>query len=174
MELPFCDISLFKERKRVKVITRLLIYFNGNAMGTSSVRKQNFSGGGGSDSLNEGLNEKLENAAPVIDSVMRFFLPLLPNGSVKTPVYCAASELIRFAYAIQEQGLEKAAVSTGIRITKEYLIPQVANAAWNHVDSYLVKNNLQYPTNKYAEMAFKRTLIEVMNKGVDAIAERTE
>jgi len=146
-------------------------------MGTSSVRQRSgskkYGGAGGSDPLINHLNKKPENSAEIFDAVMRALLPFLPDGSVKTPIYCAASELIRFAYAIEDQGLERAMVSTGVRITKEYIIPQIANATWNQVEAHLVKNNLEFPMNKYAEMAFKRTFIEVMERGVDAIAEQS-
>jgi len=142
-------------------------------MGTSSVKQRSYYGeGGSSGDINTDMHEKLQNAATILDNVMRTFLPLLPNGSVKTPVYIGASELVRYAILIQEQGLENATVSMGVRVAKEYIIPHVANAAWDNVNSNLVKNNLPYPTNKYAEMAFKKTLVEVMNKGVDAIEER--
>jgi len=144
-----------------------------NLMGTSSVRQRSYySGGGSSGDLNTDLNDKLQNTASIVDNVLRTFLPLLPNGSVKTPVYCAASELIRYSYMINEQGVENATVSMGIRLAKEYIIPHLANAAWDHVNSNMVRDNLPYPTNKYAEKAFKSTMIEVMNKGVDAIGER--
>lgn len=144
-------------------------------MGTSSVRQRSYYGGGGSTgNLNENLNDKDQNSAEIVDNVIRTFLPFLPNGNVKTPVYCAASELIRYAYMIREEGLEKATVSMGVRVTKEYVIPHIANAAWDQVNSHLVRNNLTYPANRYAETAFKRTMIEIMNKGVDAIEEKYE
>ena len=141
-------------------------------MGTSSVRQRSYYGGGGSGGLNDKLTDKDQNSAEIVDEVIRTFLPFLPNGSVKTPVYCAASELIRYAYMIQEKGVEKATISMGARLAKEYIVPYVANAAWSQVNSHLVKNNLTYPANRYAEKAFKRTMVEIMNKGVDAIEER--
>lgn len=142
-------------------------------MGTSSVRQRSYySGGGSSGNLNNQLRDKDHNSVEIVDNVIRTFLPFLPNGNVKTPVYCAASELIRYAYMIQEKGVEKATVSMGVRLTKEYVIPYVANAAWDQVNNHLLENNLTYPANRYAEKAFKRTIIEIMNKGADAIEKR--
>jgi hypothetical protein len=142
-------------------------------MGTSSVRQRlYYSGGGSLGNLNTDLNDKLQNTASIVDNVMRTFLPYLPNGNVKTPVYCAASELVRYAYMINEKGFENATVSMGIRVTKEYIIPYTANATWDYTNSNLIRNNLPYPTNVYAEKAFKRTMIEIMNEGADAVGER--
>ena len=102
-----------------------------------------------------------------VDTAMRIVLPLLPDGSAKMPLYCAAYEAVYFAYQWKENGLEHAARESGRRIGKEYLVPTVVNRSWERIS----RHSPQTPLTGYAEKAYKRTMSQILNRGVDALAD---
>ncbi len=140
-------------------------------MGTSSVRrrprrrKRKGNGGGGQDSID--WVEHATDAAEKIDHAIKEVLPLLPNGSAKTPVYIGATETLYFAYKWREGGLEHAFRESGRRIGKEYLVPFAVDRSWGEVTKRMPSS----PLSRYAESAYKRTMTQILNKGVDALAD---
>lgn len=161
----------------------------GDFIGTSSVKRRprrrkrgrgrRPGGGGGSGDGDRGdSGESVDwvantaEAAEKVDRVLKEVLPLLPNGSAKTPIYIGATETLYFAYKWREGGLEHAIRESGRRIGKEYVVPFVVDRSWAEV----AKRMPASPLSRYAEGAYKRTMTQILEKGVDALADyrRTE
>ncbi len=140
-------------------------------IGTSSVkrtphRRGGTSGNGGVARDSEG-QQTLEDAAGKLDEAIKTVLPMLPDGAAKTPIYVGASETVYFLYQWRQGGLEHALRASGRRIAEEYLVPGIVNRSWTEIASRAPAT----PLSKYAESAYKKTMTEILDKGVDALAE---
>ncbi len=139
-------------------------------MGTSSVKRtphRRGSGDGEGGSGGSDAQEQLENAAAKLDDALKTALPLLPDGSAKTPIYVGASETVYFLYQWRQGGLENAVRMSGRRITEEYVVPAIVSRSWGAIAGRLPAS----PLSRYAERAYKKTMTQVLDKGVDALAE---
>lgn len=143
-------------------------------MGTSSVKRTPHrrgggggGGGGGDGDGGTGGQERLEDAAAKLDDAIKAALPLLPDGAAKTPVYIGASETVYFLYQWRQGGLENAVRMSGRRITEEYVVPALVGRSWDAIATRLAPS----PLSRYAEKAYKRTMTQILDKGVDALAE---
>ena len=109
----------------------------------------------------------IQDTATKVDKAFKILLPLLPNGAAKTPIYVAASEATYFAYKWKTEGLDRALRESGRRIGKEYAVPALVNRSWDEI----AKRVPPSPLSGYAERAYKKTMTQILNKGVDALAE---
>lgn len=142
-------------------------------MGTSSVKRtphggggSGGAGGGGGGGESDG-EARLEDAAAKLDDAIKAALPLLPDGPAKTPVYIGASETVYFLYQWRQGGLENAARMSGRRIAEEYVVPAIVGRSWDSVAKRLPPS----PLSRYAERAYKKTMTQILDKGVDALAD---
>lgn len=139
-------------------------------MGTSNVRntphRRRQKGGGGGDT-GVGSTQWFEDTGQKVDAIMKTVLPLLPDGSAKTPIYVAGSEAIFFAYQWHKGGLDNAIRESGRRIAKQYVVPFLVNDSWNRIS----KNITPGPLSGITQKAYERTMSEIFNKGVDALAD---
>jgi len=141
-------------------------------MGTSSVRRtphhrRSQRGGGGDGEENQEIMELVFDAADNIDRIMKIVLPLLPNGSAKTPIYIVGSEALFFAYQWHEGGFENAIRESGRRISKEYFIPSIVNWSWGKIAERIPDG----PLSGIAKNAYTSTMTQLLDKGVDALVD---
>ena len=131
--------------------------------------RQGGGGGGGGEGAGGGSDgqERLEDAAAKLDDAIKTVLPFLPDGAAKTPVYIGASETVYFLYQWRQGGLENAIRMSGQRIAEEYAVPALVGRSWDAIATRLPPG----PLSKYAERAYKKTLTQILDKGVDALAE---
>ena len=134
-------------------------------MGTSTVRQAPRSDNW--RSVVKDLETGARKAAPIVDRTMKEALPTLPNGHVKTPVYYGVSEGIRFALDVKKRGLDKALKAQSVRLVEEFAAPSMSDVVWAKVAAKVgpVSNS---PVGRLAEIAFKRTLNEIVVRGAKA------
>jgi len=138
-------------------------------MGTSSCRRVPRSNAW--KHVVDDLSEGAEKAAPIVDSAIKTVLPMLPNGSAKTPMYYAGTEGLRFLMDVDKYGFEEAVKREGVRLTRELVAPRTSDALWSKVsekDPGLANS----PMGTYAERAFKKTMNDIITRGVEAGIDR--
>jgi hypothetical protein len=92
---------------------------------------------------------------------------------VSTPIFCAASEGIRFALDVKDRGMDYAIKHEAIRVSERFIIPSISNGLWQLVSSKMDPEYTNSPFGKLAELAFKKTMNEIMTKGLQASEEAT-
>lgn len=136
-------------------------------MGTSSSRTN--PGGTGWAAAGKKLVSR-SNAVETADSVIKVVLPILPNGSVKAPLYVCTTEAIKFGLKVREKGVEEAA--------KDYIIGKAGSKAgsaigqgiWNTAVSQYGAPTSDPTVNMILSNALKQTLSVIGKKGAKAYA----
>ena len=117
------------------------------------------------------LGKDVRKAAPLVDSGIKTVLPMLPDGPTKAPIYWGASEGVRFCVDVHDHGLEKAVKNEGVRLTQQFVAPQISDAVWNKIaeKSPGLANS---PTGRIAEYAFRDTMNDIITRGAEAGLDR--
>jgi hypothetical protein len=117
-------------------------------------------------------NRNAETVASVALSVAMSTLPEI--SPVSTPIVFGALEGIRFVLDVQEKGLEAAVQREAILISERYVIPSISEGLWYIVSSKMDQRFTNSPFGRLAQLAFTKTMDQVMSKGARAlIAEET-
>ena len=136
-------------------------------MGTSSSRTNP----GGSSWVATGRKlANRSNAVETADSVLKVVLPVLPDGSVKAPLYVCTSEIVKFGLKVKKKGFEEA--------TKDYVAGKTGSTAgsaigqgiWNTATSQYGEPTSDPTVNNILSNALKQTLSVIGKKGVKAYA----
>jgi len=118
------------------------------------------------------LKAPVRNAETVTNVAFSVAMSVLPTISpVSTPIFFGITEGLRFALDVRDRGLEPAARREAIRISERYVIPSISEGLWNIASS---KMDLEFscsPFGRLAELAFKKTMNQVMSKGARALIE---
>ena len=96
-----------------------------------------------------------------------------PVSPVSTPIFYAASEGIRFALDVKDRGMDYAIKHEAIRVSERFVIPSISDCLWQLVSSKMDLGYAYTPFGRLAELAFKKTMNEIMTKGLQALEERT-
>ena len=88
---------------------------------------------------------------------------------VSAPIFYAASEGLRFALDVKERGIDYAIKHEEIRVAERFFIPGVSDALWQLVTCKIDPRLVNSAFGKLTESAFKKTMNEIMTKGVEAL-----
>jgi len=72
---------------------------------------------------------------------------------------------------VNKYGFEKAAKREEVRLTREFVAPRVSDALWSKV-SEKAPSLANSPMGAYAERAFKKTMNDIITRGVEAWIDR--
>jgi small nuclear ribonucleoprotein (snRNP)-like protein len=114
-------------------------------------------------------------ANTVLNTTFSVAIKALPTiALVSTPVVVGISEGLRFALDVKDRGLEEAAKREAIHISETYVIPSISDGLWNIVYSRMNPQFANSPFGRLAEVAFKKTMNQIMTKGAEALAGEGE
>jgi hypothetical protein len=115
------------------------------------------------------------NADTVLNVAFSVAVNTLPTISpVSAPIAFGISEGLRFALDVRERGLDSAVTREAIRISERYVVPSISNGLWDIASSKMDPKFSNSPFGRLAEVAFKKTMNQVMSKGTEALAKETE
>lgn len=121
------------------------------------------------------LKAPVRNAETVTNVAFSVAMSTLPTISpVSTPIFFGISEGLRFALDVRERGLEEAAKREAIRISERYVIPSISAGLWDIVSTKMDPEFSNSPFGRLAELAFKKTMNQVMSKGAQALTKEEE
>lgn len=121
------------------------------------------------------LKSPERNANAVLNVAFSVALNTLPTISpVSVPIVFGVSEGLRFAIDVREQGLDSAVKREAIRVSEHYVVPSITSGLWDIASSKIDPEYLNSPFGRLAELAFKKTMNQVMSKGAEALAKETE
>lgn len=118
--------------------------------------------------------QKIEKTTQIADSTMQLTLPFLPNSQAKYPLYWGTKLGIHFAKNLNESKDLKMATQKTLKseTTKNFALNSISSHIWNGIDSKIAKEKLPRTLEPFARIAFKKTLNNIMIRGVDAFEER--
>lgn len=137
------------------------------SVATSGAFKPNLS----RDEAQTELAETFQNkeAAKTVDTLCRYTLPILPNGSAKLPAYEAIRYGGKFLWDVRKHGVEKATRN----FVTSYLGPKLTYEATNAVVERASEGILDSGANKAlansAEEALSETISSIVIEGADAL-----
>ena len=121
------------------------------------------------------LKAPVRNAETVTNVAFSVAMSTLPTISpVSTPIFFGISEGLRFALDVRERGLEEAAKREAIRISERYVIPSISAGLWDIISTKMDPEFSNSPFGRLAELAFKKTMNQVMSKGARALTKEEE
>jgi len=113
------------------------------------------------------------NANTVVNLAFSVAVNTLPTIiPVSAPIAFGASEGIRFALDVRDKGLEAAAKRGAIRVAERYVVPSISNELWTLASSKMDPKLSESPFGRLAEVAFKKTMNQIMSKGAKALIEQ--
>lgn len=111
-------------------------------------------------------------ANSVLNTAFSVALTKLPSiAPVSIPAVIGISEGLRFALEVKEKGLNEAAKLEAIRISETYVIPSISDGLWNLVSNRISPELANSPFGRLAEIAFKKTMNQIMSKGAEALVK---
>jgi hypothetical protein len=85
------------------------------------------------------------------------------------PIAFGVSEGLRFTLDVRDRGIEHAAKQEAVRIAGNYVAPTISNDLWNVAASKMDPSISNSAFGRLAEIAFKKTMTQVMTKGASAL-----
>jgi len=115
------------------------------------------------------------NANAVLNVAFSVAISTLPTISpVSAPIAFGVSEGLRFAFDVRERGLDTAVRREAIRVSERYVVPSISNGLWEIASSKMDPKFSNSPFGRLAEVAFKKTMNQVMSKGAEALAKESD
>lgn len=115
------------------------------------------------------------NAQTVLNVTLSAAMSTMPTiMPVSTPIVFGISEGLRFALDVRHRGLEAAVKREAIRMSERYVIPSISDGLWNVASSKMDPKFSNSPFGRLAEIAFKKTMNQIMSKGARALIEEEE
>ena len=121
------------------------------------------------------LKAPVRNAETIMNVTFSVAMSTMPTiGPLSIPIFFGISEGLRFAIDVRERGLEAAAKREAIHISERYVIPSISAGLWDVVFSKMDPEFSNSPFGRLAELAFKKTMNQVMSKGARALIKEEE
>jgi len=118
------------------------------------------------------LRSPERNATTIINTTFSVAMSTLELVSpVSVPIFYAASEGLRFALNVRNLGMDDAIRHEAIQVAERFVVPSISNGLWQLVSSKIDPKFANSPFGKLAESAFKKTMNEIMAKGIEALEE---
>jgi len=115
------------------------------------------------------------NASTVVNMAFSVALNTLPTISpVSAPIVFGVSEGLRFALDVRESGLDSAVKREAIRVSERYVVSSISSGLWDVASSKMDPKFSNSPFGRLAEVAFKKTMNQVMSKGAEALAKEAK
>lgn len=112
------------------------------------------------------------NANTVLNVAFSVAVGTLPTISpISAPIVFGVSEGLRFALDVRESGLDSAVKREAIRVSERYVVPSISSGLWDVASSKMDPKFSNSPFGRLAEVAFKKTMNQVMSKGAEALAK---
>lgn len=121
--------------------------------------------------VSESLKAPQINAGTVVVATLSAVVPWIPPGHIVRPVVAVAAEGIRFAYEVREKGLQEASKSEMISLPKRFVVFGVSDGLWKVAASNVPPEYINTPYGRLAEIAFKKTMSNILLKGIEAMEE---
>jgi len=109
--------------------------------------------------------------AEVTFSVAMYALPSVTPVAI--PIAYGISEGLRFAADVREDGIDAAIKKGGLRLVVRYLAPSISNSLWDIAASRMDARFVASPFGRLAELAFKKTMNQVLSRGAKAFEEES-
>jgi small nuclear ribonucleoprotein (snRNP)-like protein len=114
-------------------------------------------------------------ANTVLNTTFSVAMSAIPTiAPVSMPIFIGISEGLRFAIDVKEKGLEEAAKREAIHISETYVIPSISDGLWNLAATRISPQLANSPFGRLAEVAFKKTMNQIMSKGAEVLEEGSE
>jgi len=118
------------------------------------------------------LKSPERNAATVLKTTFSVAMGTLEYvAPVSVPIFWAASEGIRFGLNVRDRGMDYAIKHEAITVTERFIVPSISNGLWRMTASKMGVGFAESPFGKLAELAFKKTMNEIMARGIKALEE---
>jgi hypothetical protein len=117
------------------------------------------------------LRSPARNPATVLSATLTAALPLLPGLQGVYPITYAMAEGVRFIIDVDKRGLSFAVRKEAERLSDKFLIPSISDGLWNELERRADPRFVSGPYGTLAEIAFKKTLSSIMEKGAQALLE---
>jgi len=115
------------------------------------------------------------SASTVVNVAFSVAMSVMPSiAPVSTPIVIGISEGLRFALDVKDKGLEEAAKRETIHISETYVIPSISDGLWSIASNKMGTGFSNSPFGRLAEVAFKKTMNQIMSKGAEALVEEAE
>ena len=115
------------------------------------------------------------NANTVLNVAFSVAVSTLPTITpVSAPIAFGVSEGLRFALDVRDRGLDVAVKREAIRVAERYVVPSISNELWSVASSKMDPKISNSPFGRLAEVAFKKTMNQIMSKGAKALAQEEE
>jgi hypothetical protein len=114
------------------------------------------------------------SASTIINVAFSVAMSTISIVPVSTPIIVGISEGLRFALDVKDRGLEDAIKREAVRISETYVIPSISDGLWNIASDKMGPSFSNSPFGRLAEIAFKKTMNQIMSKGAEAWEEETE
>jgi hypothetical protein len=115
------------------------------------------------------------NANTVLNVAFEVAINTLPTTSpVSVPIAFGVSEGLRFAVDVRESGLDRAVRRGAIRVSERYVVPSISGGLWDIALSKMDPKFSNSPFGRLAEIAFKKTMNQIMSKGAEALARKSD
>jgi hypothetical protein len=112
------------------------------------------------------------NPESIINLTFSVALSVLPNiHPASAPLVYGISEGLKFVNDVNKNGLEEASKHEAISLTTSFVAPYISQNLWNIVQSKADPAVINTPFGSLAELAFKKTMNQIMAKGADALME---
>ncbi len=118
------------------------------------------------------LDAPIRDTDFIANATLSIAIGCLSNTSpVNAPLIFGMAEGVRFLSDVNEYGINEATERGALRVVSNYLIPSLSDALWSEVLSNVDSEHVNSPFSRLAETAFKKTLNQIMIKGVEAYVE---
>lgn len=121
------------------------------------------------------LNAPTRIASTVLSVTFSVAMSTMPTiVPVSTPIIFGISEGLKFALDVKDRGLEKAVKHEALQVSEKYLIPSISDSLWNVASNKIDPSLSSTPFGRLAEVAFKKSMNQIMSKGAEAVAEEAK
>lgn len=112
------------------------------------------------------------NASTVVNVAFSVAMSAMPSiVPVSAPIFIGISEGLRFVLDVKDRGLEEATKREAIHVSETYVIPSISDGLWNIASNKMGPGFSNSPFGRLAEVAFKKTMNQIMSKGAEALVE---
>ena len=112
---------------------------------------------------------KARPAAEVADTAIKAVLPVLPNGSVKAPLYVGSTEAIKFTYNVKQKGFTTAVKDYAIGKAASTSGSAIGQTIWNIATKDLPPSARNTMTMRIMGNAYKEVFAKIAKEGVKAL-----
>lgn len=119
--------------------------------------------------VTQSLGNKDSNVDELVNLTAATILPSLPYGQLTLTMYSGIKEGLHFVHSVKKEGLENTIKKEGLQIAEHFIASSISNSLWNIARSQISPAVANSTTGKIAEIAFKKTINEIILKGAEMV-----